>query len=439
MSDTKKNGALVLVSVVLFFIVLEIGLRLGGWAFMQVREARNRAALKNDKAVRILCLGESTTALGGDHAYPRLLERILNETGGERTYRVINRGIPGITTDDIVAGLDDAVSRYSPHIVVTMMGINDDVKEPLSWHDRIPGQLRVVRLFGLIARHVAERLSFTEAAREKAVYESMLHGWEEALAGNGARAEKAFLEQLAQDPDNPESYLDLSSWYAFNGQFNQSLTVLAEGRKKFPDNIDLRLHRGTVYLFQKRWVDAQEVFYEIVQTTEYNDDAYMGLAWAFMQQGKYAPAEELLRENLRLNPRDVTYGALILCYQKQGRNNMADRYRREAERRRVRMMLPGTQENYRQTYQYLHERGIPLIAVQYPRRDPGLLEAILGERPDVVIVDNQADFDAAVARDGYEAYFVNNFAGDFGHGTAAGNRLLAENVAEAVRALVATF
>ncbi len=439
MSEARKNGTLLVVSIIVFFVIFEIGLRLAGWGFMRIQEARNRAALKNDKAVRILCLGESTTALGGAHAYPRQLEEILNAAADGRTYRVINKGVPGITTEEIVAGLDAAVQQYSPHIVVTMMGINDDDGEQLSWHERIPAQSRVLRLFGLAARHVAELLPFTQAAEERAVYDSLLQGWEQAVSGDAGRAEKSFLQQLARRPDDPEAYGALASWYTYNGQYSQALTILVEAEKKFPGNTDLKLHRGTVYLVQKRWVDAQEVFYDIVQTTEYNDDAYLGLAWAFMQQGKYEQAENILRENIQINPRDVSYGALILCYQKQGQRNMAEKYRREAERRRVKKLLPGTVENYRKAYQVLHARGIPLVAVQYPRRDPQLLRAILGGRQDVVIVDNQQDFDEAVARDGYEAYFINNFAGDFGHGTAAGNRLLAENVAEAVKRVVRTF
>jgi hypothetical protein len=57
--------------------------------------------------VRVLCLGESTTALGGASAYPRLLEQILNERGGGRRFTVVNAGLPGITTDQVVAGLEE--------------------------------------------------------------------------------------------------------------------------------------------------------------------------------------------------------------------------------------------------------------------------------------------------------------------------------------------
>lgn len=38
----------------------------------------------------------------------------------------------------------------------------------------------------------------------------------------------------------------------------------------------------------------------------------------------------------------------------------------------------------------------------------------------------------AVKKDGYDTYFVDRFAGDFGHCTVKGNKLLADNIAAAI-------
>lgn len=439
MNDVRKNGLLVVVGIAVAFVLLELGLRLAGWVYMGMRETRHQEALKNDKAVRILCLGESTTALGGDHAYPRLLEGLLNGDEQGRQYSVINKGVPGITTDEILAHLNMTLDAYQPHLVVAMMGINDDDDEELGWHDRIAGQSKVVQLVLLIGRHVAERFPQTELAQEKLMYETFLKGWEQAIDGDGSMAEQMFLDRLTQHPEDPESYVELASWYTFNGEYSQALTILAEAEKRFDKNTEIRLAQGTVYLVQNRWVDASEVYYEIVQTTEYNDDAYMGLAWSFMRQGKYDAAEEILLQNIRINPRDVSYGALILCYQKQGKRNMVEKYRQEMERKRIRQMLPMTQENYHRLHDVLQGRGIPLVVVQYPRRNAQLLRDLFAAESAVTVVDNQRLYDEAVDRDGYDTYFINNFAGDFGHGTEAGNRLLAENVAKSVLGLVRAF
>jgi hypothetical protein len=51
---------------------------------------------------------------------------------------------------------------------------------------------------------------------------------------------------------------------------------------------------------------------------------------------------------------------------------------------------------------------------------------------DVVFIDNETVFREAVSRDGYDAVFVDRFAGDFGHGTRRGNELIARNLLETV-------
>ncbi len=51
---------------------------------------------------------------------------------------------------------------------------------------------------------------------------------------------------------------------------------------------------------------------------------------------------------------------------------------------------------------------------------------------DIVFVDHEKSFKDGVKIDGYDAYFVDNFEGSFGHCTYKGNRLLAENIADAI-------
>jgi alkanesulfonate monooxygenase SsuD/methylene tetrahydromethanopterin reductase-like flavin-dependent oxidoreductase (luciferase family) len=56
---------------------------------------------------------------------------------------------------------------------------------------------------------------------------------------------------------------------------------------------------------------------------------------------------------------------------------------------------------------------------------------MLGNDPGVIYVDN-GNFRKRVQADGYETYFHDEFAGDFGHLTRRGNELLAENVARTI-------
>jgi len=50
----------------------------------------------------------------------------------------------------------------------------------------------------------------------------------------------------------------------------------------------------------------------------------------------------------------------------------------------------------------------------------------------VIFVDNERIFKDAIGKKGYNKYFTDMFGGDFGHCTQKGNKLLAENIANAI-------
>jgi len=60
------------------------------------------------------------------------------------------------------------------------------------------------------------------------------------------------------------------------------------------------------------------------------------------------------------------------------------------------------------------------------------LREILEPLGETLLVNNEKIFRAAVAQKSYDYYFSDRFAGDFGHCTPEGNRLLAQNIAETI-------
>ena len=95
---------------------------------------------------------------------------------------------------------------------------------------------------------------------------------------------------------------------------------------------------------------------------------------------------------------------------------------------------PLAARNYRQLKAILDRRGIRLVAVQYPNRPVDPLRSMLDDADDVVFVDNEHIFREALRLLPYDTLFVDDFAGDFGHLTPAGNAILAGNVAQTMRA-----
>ncbi|MFH1363885.1 MAG: hypothetical protein ABIH45_06740 [Candidatus Omnitrophota bacterium] len=60
------------------------------------------------------------------------------------------------------------------------------------------------------------------------------------------------------------------------------------------------------------------------------------------------------------------------------------------------------------------------------------LKKMLRPNEGVIFVDNEMLFKNATEKEGYDEYFTDSFAGDFGHCTVKGNKLLAENIAKAI-------
>src|SRR4029453_18513609 len=117
-TSTAQKAGLVLLGLLLALCLLEGGLRAGGRLFLARQEARNRASLRQGQAYRILCIGESTTAMGADQSYPSWLEQMLNEHARGLSFSVVNKGIPGVTSDILVRDLEANLEGYRPKIVV---------------------------------------------------------------------------------------------------------------------------------------------------------------------------------------------------------------------------------------------------------------------------------------------------------------------------------
>ena len=164
----KQKIALIAFGLFLGIVLLEIGLRIGGAVILHLQEQSNLASLKEKGEFVIMCLGESTTAVGGNNAYPAQLERILNGLGAGITFSVINKGIPGTNTTVIADFLEENLDRYRPDLVLAMIGINDrnylwsfkDIS--LSPFHRFIRNLRVYKLARLLYQHTALTLGYAD-------------------------------------------------------------------------------------------------------------------------------------------------------------------------------------------------------------------------------------------------------------------------------------
>jgi hypothetical protein len=142
MHEKKKRAALVFFGLIVALLIVEGLLRFLGWTFLYMQERENRKPTlstgvqldqarvnqlnqEEGKEIVVLCIGESTTAYGEINSWPRQLQRILNNIQDQKSFRVINKGIPGAQTAEISTRLSGWLSQYRPDLVLAMVGIND--------------------------------------------------------------------------------------------------------------------------------------------------------------------------------------------------------------------------------------------------------------------------------------------------------------------------
>ncbi len=399
----KQKLVLIIFGLFLTLIIIEIGLRIGGYIILSLREQKNKvSSCKDNNEYRIMCLGESTTAGGGNNSWPRQLDKILKGQKIGVDFKVINKGRERINSNVILAELSKNLDNYNPDIVIAMMGVNDsfDTKpyeESLAVKtDSFTKGLRVYMVEKLLLMHIKNK--FREIQSDNSKGENGLSLSEKPMQLNELRD---------RDRENElRKNIEISNKY---------------------------VESGVVYLSQRRYEKAEEVFKKAIELDSKNIRAYVQLSIYYRCQKKFKEIISLsgkIREQGIKN--DILYSIMADSYLEQGKTEEAEEYFRKANELRLQYFYPATRHNYKKLKEIVTQRGIKLVCIQYPMRSIKPLKKIFDSIEGLILVDNEQIFKNAVKQTKYEDYFTDNFGGDFGHCTRKGNSLLAENVATAI-------
>jgi len=165
----RRIGVLTL-GLFIALLLLEGALRVVG--FLHVRESQKRGSKAGQGTHRILCFGDSFTfgvgAASGED-YPSQLEQLLNKkkTAGKR-FTVINRGVGGYNTAQVLSDLRSCVDDVAPDMVVVMVGIhnpwnlwgyNEYKKGNTFWAkaEKLLYRVRVFKLVILLAGNIRDK------------------------------------------------------------------------------------------------------------------------------------------------------------------------------------------------------------------------------------------------------------------------------------------
>jgi len=334
-----QKALAVLLGGLLALALLEIALRLGGGAFLLIQEGRNRRGKCEGGVCRVLCLGESTTAMGGDDSWPSQLDRILNARAGGAKYAVMNRGIPGSHSSIIMARVEEDLAECRPHIVVAMMGAND--REGAVPFDGKPSEggvierLKTGKLVRLLLYHAArrritqtsddifsahldevrERLSrgklkeaedllraagVTITTKERAFMEHAMYFSTEGEVGKVRRKLEPLLGS-APARDDPEIRTILSALRGRGGQADAALMRLT-GDALGKEHAWFLL--GDLFLLKERPAEGAASFRRATQLGPSLARAFTELGLCLMVQGDLVAAEAALKRSLELQPPD---------------------------------------------------------------------------------------------------------------------------------------
>ncbi|MDD3089563.1 MAG: tetratricopeptide repeat protein [Candidatus Omnitrophica bacterium] len=519
-STPAQKALLSLFGIILFFISLELTLWIFSSVSLAMRHGTTTRAIAKDGSCRILCIGESTTAMGGRTSYPAQLEKILNSSRTGAPFRVINNGLIASNSSNIAARLEKDINRYRPHIILSMIGINDIPaasrgKKP-SWTVSLLDHSRCYRMFSTLLRSVAQRIRrmwFTAYHEKRSVdlRRALELGWQARQDGRSFEAERYFTRALKLEPSNVGACFAMGWLLQDEGRLSDAESLFMRAIAADPGKAGSYVGMGWFLADPKRARAAEKAFKDLLLSSPENYDAYIGLGWLLRFQGRLPEAEEIFLKAMEAFPdkrraylgfadislssgnvskaRDILLEAAELAPEKDlpsdpgypidafvelgwfykntgsrseareafhaaAYNSSANQISRERALGGLHIMdiedgispsdaglsldiirkelNPLTRDNYRRIVQIAEKNGVRLICVQYPLRRTEPLEQALAADGSLVFVENFGNFAETLRAEGYNSCFWDHFAGDFGHCTPEGNRLIAENAAAAI-------
>lgn len=408
------------IGIILALACAEGIMRATGYLVAAPGKSHNQISPADARKLRILAIGESTTAdyfsEKGEGAWPRILESMLNSHGIEA--RVYNKGEIGSSSPFILAKLPQYLDAYDPHIVISMMGVNDNpIVRFASAETSAPwAELKKLRLFKLATWFATVWDAQLSCKIEDYEWNSSMsmnvavNGGHKLVKASDVRSLETWLRsRLSNEADLANALAGIAG-----NLFNEKNFVLA--RTVADRAFALRPYGRLV--------------------------AFWALSTNAPPNGKASPnCGEISRTLLRCrnNLPDAFLAKISNCFLKFPEAVSSVAY---SSRGLELLHQPESQlgYHYRALNSLLKQRGIAHIAMQYPtlpldtltgyfRGEDGKIDKSFS---DIVFVSNRENFLRAMQEQPYSDFFTDQFAGTWGHTTALGHRMIANSALDGV-------
>ena len=201
--EGRAHRGAVVVAPVALLVLLELGLRVEG-------AVRSRPTDRPPAGTKVvMCVGDShTRGLPDPDNYPFALQRLL-DARARGHYRVVNLGVPGMTTGQLRARLARWLAYYRPSMTILWAGVNNGWRQDESpWRRRVLARLgsrsRAVQFVRLVAFKGGLDFDRLETAGFEAADWRDVHAvWRVEFAGE--REEIGSVQVDALPPDEVEA------------------------------------------------------------------------------------------------------------------------------------------------------------------------------------------------------------------------------------------
>jgi tetratricopeptide (TPR) repeat protein len=442
MKIVLKRFLLILLGILLSLVVLELSLRLAGFAVSSYQQYKNNKVLKNKSLYTIMCLGESTTAKN----YPIQLQNLLNKKYPGK-FSVIDAGIPATTLQTILNLSTDNIQKYNPDIAICMMGINDGFCN-LNNKQLLKPKLKIHKLYLILKQHLKSHFNSKLLFAVDTNNMDFIQQYQYFRAQQNYEMAKKILElEIQKNPDNQHAQAELAYFYYF---FLEKRIIGYNIAKKAidnkPDNIVAKSIFYNIVLHHNKFenINLKEFKFYINKILNEDMDIFKGIYkfenYLFIKNNiSVEQRNKILSTICENNINDKSLGFMAINCLEQKDYKKAIEYFDKAEELRLNFPNNETYKLYRHIIKKLIDNNIKVICMQYPVRSIKSLQKQLQNEPyfdKITFISNEENFKQALTSKNYNELFVDQFAGDFGHCTNLGNIMIAENIVKTLEELV---
>lgn len=307
-----KKTYLLLLGLILVFFILEF--------FLQTFSLLTKKTLartkithnyKNNDQVLIFCFGDSFTfGLGAPQGkdYPTQLQEILNANNLNKSFKVVNFGICGSTTTDIMQNFKHQIEANQPDFVIITAGCNDrwafyDQAWKISWACDLLHRLKTYKLLSILRYNLQQKKEILSKQRTDIKHlptdktallnEYILQANILRDKGKFKQAELLYLKTQEIIGKNYAGDLELGRCYKLNKEYDLALDLFAALLYKYPDNNELYSEVKDLFTRQDQPLKTIKFCEKFIN--HFNDnylikeilaDAYITLGGNYLIQGK---------------------------------------------------------------------------------------------------------------------------------------------------------